>query len=330
MKYHFIFLLFISSLSFSQNKKIDYSLLKNWASHPALQDSADAVPGPYIVDFNDTAQIDVFFIHPTSYVSKKINESMNAPVDNAELNHETDKGTMYYQASVFNNIGRIYSPRYRQAHLSTYWLTDKEKQKQIFDIAYQDVKDAFEYYLAHYNHGRPIIIASHSQGTNHAQRLLKEYFDNKPLQSQLVAAYLVGMPILKNEFENIPACQDSLQTGCFCTWRTFRYGSKTMMPDREDIVCTNPLTWETNEAYASKDLNFGGIVKDFFDIKKGLCDAKVQRSILWTHKPKFKGSIFVQISNYHIVDYNLFYMNIKYNAHQRVLEYLKKNNMSKK
>ena len=30
---------------------------------------------------------------------------------------------------------------------------------------YQDVKDAFYYYLEHYNEGRPFILAGHSQGS---------------------------------------------------------------------------------------------------------------------------------------------------------------------
>ena len=65
--------------------------------------------------------------------------------------------------------------------------------KQALDFAYQDVKAAFEYYLKHYNNGRPIIIASHSQGTWHAESLLHDYFENdSTLRKRLVAAYLIG------------------------------------------------------------------------------------------------------------------------------------------
>jgi len=60
-------------------------------------------------------------------------------------------------------------------------------QKNL-ELAYQDVKTAFEYYLKNWNQDRPIIIASHSQGSVHAQRLLKEFFEDKPLAKQLVAA----------------------------------------------------------------------------------------------------------------------------------------------
>ena len=68
-----------------------------------------------------------------------------------------------------------------------FFLTKLEIARLLLD---EDVKAAFQYYLEHYNNGRPIIIASHSQGTTHAKRLLKEFFDGTALQHQLVAAYL--------------------------------------------------------------------------------------------------------------------------------------------
>ena len=59
-------------------------------------------------------------------------------------------------------------------------------------MAYNDIKQAFDTFLEKFNNGRPIIIAGHSQGAGHAKRLLQDFFDNKPLQEKLVAAYLIG------------------------------------------------------------------------------------------------------------------------------------------
>jgi hypothetical protein len=50
--------------------------------------------------------------------------------------------------------------RYRQAHLHNFFTKDKEKADKAFDLAYKDLKTAFEFYLQHWNNGRPIIIAS--------------------------------------------------------------------------------------------------------------------------------------------------------------------------
>ena len=118
----------------------------------------------------------------------------NARIDDAYINAKTDYSTILYQASVFNLHCRVFAPRYRQAHIQNFYSSDTSKSKAAFEQAYNDIKTAFEYYLAHYNQGRPIIIAGHSQGAFLSERLLKEFFENKPLQKQLVAAYIIGWP----------------------------------------------------------------------------------------------------------------------------------------
>ena len=170
--------------------------------------------------------VDVFFLHPTTYTHRrrKIPKKLNADIDNKYINAKTDYSTILYQASVFNEQSRVFAPRYRQAHISLFFSKDKTKADSAFEIAYQDLKTAFEYYLQHWNNGRPIIIASHSQGSKLGERLLKEFFENKQLQNKLVAAYIIGWPVPKEYFSSLKMCGDSLQTGCICSWRTLRKG----------------------------------------------------------------------------------------------------------
>ena len=40
-------------------------------------------------------------------------------------------------------------------------------------------------------------------------------FDGKELQENLVAAYLIGMPIQKDTFQNIKVCETPKETNCF-------------------------------------------------------------------------------------------------------------------
>ena len=183
----------------SEDKKPDYSDLNYWAAHPLKWDPSDSIPKPLRKEKRDTL-VDVFFLHPTIYTMELKDSSLNADIDDAYLNAKTDYSSILYQASVFNQHARIYAPRFREAHISAYFTNDTLAALKAFDLAYADVKAAFEYYLKNYNHGRPIIIASHSQGSTHALRLLKDYFENKPLQKQLVAAYIVGMVIPKDFF----------------------------------------------------------------------------------------------------------------------------------
>lgn len=303
----------------------DYRQSKYWAALPEKQDSADAVPSDKFEDQQLHSDADIFFIHPTTYTGKKGHDQWNAPIDDPDLIARTDRGTILHQASIFNASGRIYAPRYRQAHIYSYF-DDKNPEyvNQAFDLAYHDIKNAFEYYLMRYHNGRPIIIASHSQGTTHAIRLIREYFDNKALQTKLIAAYLVGMPLLKSTFDSIPICESPEEVGCYCAWRTFRRG---YLPKKriygDSIAVTNPLNWTTNQEYVSSESNLGGVLRDYHDgIHPGLTDAQISNGILWASKPKFPGSFFFQTKNYHIGDYNLFWLNVRQNALLRTNTFL--------
>ncbi len=291
----------------------DYSKSDNWAALPDKKDPADLVPNPSFKDEQPDAKVDIFFLHPTTYYGKKTN--WNASIGGAKLNQKTDGTTILHQASIFNASGKIYAPRYRQANLESFYSTDKSSAEAAWELAYNDVKSAFAYYLEHYNQGRPIIIAAHSQGTLHAMRLLKDFFDEKPLQKQLVAAYLVGWAVKKDEFQAIKPCETPDETGCFCSWRSYRYGHQPEgIPLGDEIAVINPLTWNSSEETAGKSINKGTVLRDYYKIFPGIADATVHDGLVWVHKPKFPGSIFFNRTNYHIADYNLFWVSIRENA----------------
>ncbi|MFK7932794.1 MAG: DUF3089 domain-containing protein [Saprospiraceae bacterium] len=303
----------------------DYSNPDHWAALPTKNDAADLTPAN-LADQQDEAEIDVFFMYPTIYTGgEKYQTGWNAPIDNPEFNADVDDGTIQFQASSFNGAGKIYAPRYRQAHINAYFNKDTVSAKAAFDLAYQDLKMAFQYYLDNYNNGRPIIIAAHSQGTIHGKTLVKEFFDGTPLQKQLVAAYLVGIPVDKDHFEHINPCQYSTETGCFLTWQTWKRGT---FPDDHDpqnnVAVTNPLSWTIDESYAPASMNKGGVLYNFEKIHPALTDAEIQNGVLWAQKPQFFGSIFFTRDNYHIGDYNLYYLNIRENAEARAAAFIEK------
>jgi hypothetical protein len=303
----------------------DYSNLNYWAASPFKQDPSDRIPKG-LSDKSQDSIAEVFFIYPTTYTDTKMPEGWNANIDDKSLNEKTDNSTILYQASVFNKYCRVFSPRYRQANLLAFYTKDKEKAAAALDTAYADVKNAFEYYLENYNHGRPIIIASHSQGTYHAGRLLKEFFENKPLEKQLVCAYIIGLPVFSNYFTTLKPCEDSTATGCFITWRTFQDGyiAPFVANETQKAFVINPLTWTMDTTGAPASLNKGGILRDFNKVIPGLVHAQIHGNVLWVNKPKFLGSIFLKTKNYHIADYNLFYDNIRENAGTRIRAFLEK------
>src|SRR5512144_2109397 len=105
----------------SKNKKPDYSDLNYWAAHPDKWDPSDSIPKPLRKMERDTC-VDVFFLHPTMYTKRIKDNNLNADIDDPYLNAKTDYSTILYQASVFNQHARIYAPRFREAHISAYYL----------------------------------------------------------------------------------------------------------------------------------------------------------------------------------------------------------------
>lgn len=304
----------------------DYSDLNNWAAHPWKHDPSDSVPKPLRKNYHPDSTVDIFFIHPTSYLDKTMPFGYNAPIDDAALNLKTDNNSILYQASIFNEAGRVFAPRYRQANYYAYFSTDTAAAIAAFNFAYEDVKKAFEYYMEHYNNGRPFIIASHSQGSTHAKRLIKECIEGGPLQNKLIAAYLIGMPIEPTYFSKIPACATPDQTGCVCSWRTFKEGYTDTFVQKEKFtaIVTNPLTWAASTPEISRRENQGAVLRNFNKLVPCVANAQVHDGVLWTVKPHFFGSIFLKSTNYHIADYNFYYLSVRQNAEQRINAFLKK------
>lgn len=309
----------------SEDIKPDYGNLNYWAAHPWKKDLSDSVPKPLRKNYKKDSTADVFFIHPTTLTAKE-DERWNAPIDDAIINAKTDYGTILYQASVFNEQCRVFAPRYRQAHIKAFFAGEKEVAP-YFEMAYEDVKAAFEYYLKYYNTGRPIIIASHSQGTKHAASLLKEYFEGKPLQNKLVCAYIIGLPVPDNYFTAIPACKDANSTGCIISWRTFKSGyiePNFVAKENFKAIVVNPLSWTTDSVHISSSNNNGGVLFKFNKIIPHVVDAQIHNNVLWTSKPNMFGKIFFRKKNFHVGDINLFYMNIRENVKHRIEIYWKR------
>lgn len=297
----------------------NYSELENWASHPDKTDLADRTPAG-LSDEQATTAVDVFFLYPTTYTgSKRSEKNWNAAVDDEKVNKKTDESSILFQASIFNGAGRVFAPRYRQAHLHVFFAKkDTTSPREALDLAYSDVKAAFKYYLEHWNQGRPFIIAGHSQGARHAMLLIREMIENQPLADQLVAGYIVGWPVKDNFFSQCKPCATPEETGCFCSWRTWerKYGLRKAY--ESNVVCTNPLIWSLEEGqYAEKAFNSGAVIRPFNTLRPQMTDAEVYKGVLLARKPKFPGSVLLVRKNYHIGDFNLYYLNVRENAQTR-------------
>jgi hypothetical protein len=321
----------------------DYSLAASWAALPDRQDDADALPGGDVQDIQASAQVDVFFVHPTTFFGTA---SWNQALDDASTNQLTDTFVLRGQASVFNSCCKIYAPRYRQATIFSF-MDQTGSGESALQLAYEDVERAFDYFIAHYNQGRPFILASHSQGSLHLRKLLEQRITGKPLRERLVAAYPIGFGIDRDELAkavpDVPVCESAEQIGCVVTWNAV--GPKVKKwTDSSKTICVNPLTWRTDGAPADASLNIGGVSyagtfsgsladvkgvpQEFVDAKPiletGVADAQCVDGMLLVKEihSRHYGARPMGRDNYHIYDYNLFHMNLRKNIEGRVAKYL--------
>ena len=268
-------------------------------------------------------QADVFYVYPTLLMDKK-DLRWNAPIDDEIQNDKVVNTAVKNQASPFATSGKIYVPYYRQAHIKSYSLYAKGG-KEAFEIAYADVKKAFDFYLKNYNKGRPIIIVSHSQGTNHTTQLLKDFFDDQPLQKRLIAAYIPGMGLKPNEFKTIQPMIQPSETGGFVSWNTYKKGTFPKNKTQYNgAVTTNPITWDATKT-TTLNQHKGFLYSNGKLYTKAL-KIEITDGMVWSTNPKFPLRFFMSfMKNYHAGDINLFWQDIKENVALRTKAWLEKN-----
>ena len=204
---------------------------------------------------------------------------LNFPFNSVEdlcLNRLTEKTTIRFKASVFKGSGKIYFQSFKQAHLSSYFNKQKTISNAALDLAYEDIKNCFQYNLNHYYNERPVIIASQSQGTKYDIRHLQDFFDSKSLMKQLVSVHLIGMPVYDSLFLTLIPCDSSEETGCYisCSIRFASNISKEVIINSMPLViCTDSLTLKNVSSFDPYPMNKGGLLKNFNDIYPKLTDA---------------------------------------------------------
>ncbi len=323
-----------------------------WYSRPGIGVSDPARWQPAYADINaagagdgarsrreqspsDVPDFAVFFVHPTSYISRN---NWNAPI----ADEEAERVARIYvrgMASPFNAASEIWAPRYRQATAGAF-LTDAPEGQQAIDAAYADVAEAFGYFVGSLDADTPIVLAGHSQGSLHLLRLLREEVNGTALADRLVAAYPIGWPIsIEHDVPAIgfAACATPAQTGCLISWSSFAepadpsslikfYGASIGFDGEprgtSQILCTNPLTGTFGgEAPASG--NLGTLVPDDTMSNGELIPGSVparcdSRGLLLIGDPPQLGSYVLPGNNYHVYDIPLFWANIKADVARRV------------
>lgn len=240
----------------------DYSRDASWLCRPGRQDACAVDLTTTIVHANGSltreawtpasnAQIDCFYVYPT--VSTDPTPMSDMVADDAERN------VIRQQFARFGSSCRLFAPMYRQvtlAGLRSMLAGGGGGGALSRGSQYDDVRDAWRYYLEHDNRGRGVVLVGHSQGSFILAELIRQEIDGKPTQSRLVSAILLGATLsvprgkdVGGSFKNIPLCRAAAQTGCVVTYVSFR---STIPPPpnarfgrvtENDAVaaCTNPV-----------------------------------------------------------------------------------------
>jgi hypothetical protein len=322
----------------------DYAKADSWAALPSKNSPAKLVPKG-VAPSPASPAVDVFFIHPTGYMH---GADWNSPLDPNSRTEENTRWMMANQASAFNGCCAVYAPRYREASIFRYFASPPDDLvSKTMDLAYGDVDRAFSYFLEHYSKGRPFIVASHSQGTAHALRLIQKRIDGTPLAQRMVAAYIIGGGITDKDItglKTVRACESASDLHCIVHWMTFGEGAKLDREGGDKPLCTNPLTWTRDGGRAPASEHEGGVPQSgrfqiaFWgsDAPQGIAfDALPAPVRRWTWAECRHGLLFVADQgggpfdgldvggkNYHGLDYPLFAMDIRENAGARVAAYL--------
>ncbi|MCF0145168.1 MAG: DUF3089 domain-containing protein [Eubacterium sp.] len=316
----FIAVLALSLVSCGKKKDaVDYGKAENWAFAETDRTETEA---------------DIFFLAPTTYKSGETISNM--PLDSEEAK-TAFLNAINMEKGIYDDNARFFAPYYRQASLDIYSLPEKEWESYL-NAAYEDVKLAFEYYLEHYNNGRPVILAGFSQGADHCIRLMKDFYDKEPCSKQIAACYALGWRFTEEdqkEASYLKAAAGETDTGVIITFEAEaeEVEDSIIVPAGVKTMSINPLNWETDSTPADRTLNLGACFTD----KDGVITKEIPEftgayidpergtlKVTDVDKEAYPAKLsFLPEGEYHIYDYMFFYRNLEKNVQDRIAAFVK-------
>lgn len=309
------------------NPTTDYSATAHWLSAPA-----------------PSKEVDVFYLYPTCWQKASPDEPNVCSIDNASMLAGATPAYLR-QATAFEPFANVFAPYYRQADANyALSLPADEREAFIGSIPASDATAAFEYYLNHFNKGRPFILAGHSQGSNVLIHLLAGYLKEHPdVYQRMVAAYVIGYPVTaeylgKNPHLKFAEGPDDL--GVIISFNTQAPGVDPLNnPVVSGVVglVINPMTWTRTETTAPVSSGLGSLMPDPVTLKflpvPQYADARVDRQkgvLVCSTADSNALYVFTKpfgMGVYHSFDYPFYYFNIRENARTRAEKFLGKQGM---
>ena len=243
----------------------DYGDKKNW-----VRCEADK-PG---------TSFDVFYLHPTLFCNP-LNPRMNLR-DDPHLKERVSNYTSEQTDEIVPNA-RVFTPVVRQldySHIAIAICSRRGWRKyRRLNSGVNDTLEAFQYYLKHFNRGRPYILFGHSQGAMDLYLMMLKSPDIT-VRKGFVAAYLIGLPRLTASEINADMAPHGIRTaakaddlGVVIGWNTELPGANNLLFTARNTYCINPLNWRTDSTPAEAEQHRGALVYDL----------KIKRAVIAKH-----------------------------------------------
>lgn len=199
------------------------------------------------------ASADIFYIAPTCIWNWTDNEGREVYFEDIynESQRKALLPSLKLAAEIFGEDNNFYAPYYRQISLNS-WMEGEAVVAERFPYAMNDVKNAFDYYMEHYNQGRPFVLAGFSQGAKAVVELLKGLTADE--YNRLVAAYVVGYRVTEDElvaFPTIVGAQKADDTGVTICYNSVSKPDAICPVLSPSALCINPVNWRRDEVAAA-------------------------------------------------------------------------------
>lgn len=204
--------------------------------------------------------VDLFYVVPTciwDYTDSLGQTRHHMDIFNTEQRALTDP-SIQLAKSVLADSCNFFSPYYRQISMDSWLTLDTALIEERFKLAYQDVADAFHYYMEHDNQGKPFILAGHSQGAKAVIELLKREM-TPDISRKLIATYAIGYTVTPEElagYSTLRPAQDSIDTGVLIGFNSVTRPDAVSPLFRDNVVCINPVNWRTDATPATSYQGF--------------------------------------------------------------------------
>lgn len=306
----------------------DYAQDEAWLARPDRDDEADVALSE--LPATTSPAVDVFYLHPTSSIAP----TWNAAADDPAVRAASIRGGTLIQASAFNGSGAVYAPAYRQAS-GVAFITPSADGDAAIDLAYGDVVAAWRDFNRRTGGTRPFLLVGHSQGALLAARLLREHIVNGPDRERLVAAWLIGAPLVAADIAPLRPCSAPDETGCVVAYNARGPDHEKNVIElgrgvpEEQRLCVNP-TLGTHSGELVPRARHGGAV--FFDADRpallpaflaSQCrDGRLVVTELQPLPPRdVMSAILLRVmgtGNHHPIEVQLFYADLRADAARRV------------